>query len=44
MDIISIVVVVVLAPILVRFLDRAYIATKNTELYKDLSDFDTEVK
>ena len=42
MSVLSYVVLLVLAPVLVRFVDKAYVATKETEMFKDLSDFDTE--
>ncbi len=35
-DVVSIVVLIVLAPVLVRFIDRAYVASKKTKLGKDL--------
>ena len=38
MDIVSIVVLVLIAPIAVKFIDRAYKSFKSTELYKDLSE------
>ena len=36
MDIISIVLLVVLAPVLVRFIDRAYRESKKTQLGRDI--------
>ena len=38
MDVLSIVVLILVAPIAVKFIDRAYRSFKSTELYKDLSD------
>jgi len=42
MSILSYVAVVILAPILIKFLDRAYVSAKETEMFKDLADIDTE--
>jgi len=38
MGVLSYVVLVLVAPIAVKFIDRAYKSLKKTELYKDLSD------
>ena len=38
MDLLTLAGLVILAPVLVKFVDRAYKALKHTELYRDLSD------
>jgi len=38
MDVLSYAALIILFPILVKFIDRGYKALKKTELYSDLSD------
>jgi len=38
MNIISIIILILTAPVAIKFLDRAYKSFKKTEIYKDLSD------
>ena len=38
MDILTIAGLIILAPVLIKFIDRAYKSLKHTELYHDLSD------
>jgi len=36
MDVISLIILVVFLPVLVKFTDKAYKSSKKTDLYKDL--------
>ena len=38
MDLLTIVGLIIFAPVAIRFVDRAYKSLKTTELYKDLAD------
>jgi len=42
MDIFSIIILLLLGPVLIKFMDRSYLSLKDSQIYKDLSEFDTE--
>ena len=42
MDIFSIIILLLLGPVLIKFIDRSYLSLKDSQIYKDLSEFDTE--
>jgi len=42
MDVFNIIVVLLLGPVLIKFMDRSYLSLKDSQVYKDLSEFDTD--
>ena len=40
MDVISLIILIIFLPVLVKFMDRAYKSSKKTDLYKDLFEED----